>query len=109
MNGFFSSSSRTSCARRVRLRIYLSCSSRAGSVSWTSVGVCASRTNNLRCLTRGDERSCGVGTHGDPARTQIHVERTFGDVELRRNLAHTELPLAIHGLCGQGGGFPPCA
>jgi hypothetical protein len=38
-------------------------------------------------------------------RAQIHVERALGDVELQRNLAHTELPLAIQGLRGQRRGF----
>jgi hypothetical protein len=34
---------------------------------------------------------------------QIHVQRTLGNLELLRNLLHTELPLTVEGFGGQGG------
>jgi hypothetical protein len=34
---------------------------------------------------------------------QIHIQRTLRDLELRRNLLHTELALTVEGVGGQGG------
>ena len=39
-----------------------------------------------------------IRANGDPAMAQIHIECTLGDVELLRDLAHTQRPLAIQGL-----------
>ena len=105
VNGF-SSPSGAWCATGRRLRRHGARSSRAraGCVLDPVVGY-APRLPDLHDRLHCVRPSLHVRTDGDPARTQIDIERALGDVELRRNLAHTELALAVQGLGGQGGGF----
>src|SRR5215813_10035013 len=89
----------------MRLRRPCARSARPCRMSWTSVVGYAPRLLDLHCRLRCVQLALHVRTDGDPARTQIDIERALGDVELGRNLAYTELALAVHGLRSQGRRF----